>query len=132
MQRSPGSSSRPKADRTVNPSNVVVLRGRISSAPRHRTLPSGTVLVQLEVTTPSVGTTADTAASVPVAWFDPRRSRIPDEGDEVVVVGHARRRFFRAGGVTASRTEVVASQVIDARRRAQVERALEQAAEALR
>jgi single-strand DNA-binding protein len=33
-------------------------------------------------------------------------------GSEVVVAGHVRRRFFRAGGVTQSRTEVVATRVI--------------------
>jgi hypothetical protein len=36
-----------------------------------------------------------------------------------------RRRFFRAGGVTQSRTEVVAAQVIAAKRGRQVERSLE-------
>jgi len=29
-----------------------------------------------------------------------------------VVIGHVRRRFFRAGGVTASRTEIVADKVV--------------------
>ena len=46
------------------------------------------------------------------AWADasPRR--------RVVVVGRVRRRFFRAGGATASRTEVVADRVVPARQRA--------------
>jgi hypothetical protein len=38
--------------------------------------------------------------------------------------GSIRRRFFRAGGATQSRTEVVAEQVIAADRRRQVIRAL--------
>jgi single-strand DNA-binding protein len=30
----------------------------------------------------------------------------------VLVVGHVRRRFFRAGGATQSRTEIVAHKVV--------------------
>jgi single-strand DNA-binding protein len=37
-------------------------------------------------------------------------------GDEVVVVGTVRRRFFRAGGATQSRTEVLADKVVRASR----------------
>ena len=37
-------------------------------------------------------------------------------GDEVLVTGRIRRRFFRAGGVTQSRTEVVATDVVPTRR----------------
>lgn len=41
-------------------------------------------------------------------------------GDAVVVLGRVRRRFFRTGGATASRTELVAERVAAAgeRRRA--------------
>ena len=46
----------------------------------------------------------------------------PAAGAEVVVVGSVRRRFFRAGGATQSRTEVVAEQVVAARRGRDVRR----------
>lgn len=136
MPDHPEPSSPSTDDRSDTPSNIVVLRGRVSSTPRQRELPSGTTLVQIEVTTPAADAPARAAAaagaaSVPVAWFDPGRARVPDQGDEIVVVGHARRRFFRAGGATVSRTEVVASRVIDARRRTQVERALGRVADSL-
>ncbi len=53
------------------------------------------------------------AESVPVAWFEaPAAADGGTVGDEVVVVGRVRRRFFRAGGATASRTEVVATTVL--------------------
>jgi hypothetical protein len=105
--------------------NIALLRGTLSSDPATRTLPSGTGLVQYEVTTDDPGT--GTAASAPVVWLDPP-ARLPRvaKGDEVVVVGHVRRRFFRtASGITASRTEVVADKVVPARPAARVERLLD-------
>lgn len=107
--------------------NRVVLRGRLSSTPQQRVLTSGTVLCSLEVTTD----TPDGAWSVPVAWFDPPASATFDTGDEVVVVGAVRRRFFRTGAGTQSRTEVVAEHVVAARSRRKVERLLEREAQRL-
>ena len=79
--------------------------------PGARELPSGDSLVAYDVTVrpeASAGEAA-TAESVPVAWFDPPAAATAmAAGDDVVVVGRVRRRFFRAGGATASRTEVVA------------------------
>lgn len=107
--------------------NLVVLSGHLSSPPRIRTLPSGSTLLQLEVTTPADG--AMPAASVPVVWFDPPARSGIDAATavetEVTVVGTVRRRFFRAGGATASRTEVVASAVVPARRARRVEQLLD-------
>lgn len=84
--------------------NVVVLRGQLSSEPRQRLLPSGTVLVNWELTTDH----EDTKLTVPVAWFDPpKMASVVTSGDQVVVIGSVRRRFYRAGGTTVSSTEVV-------------------------
>jgi single-strand DNA-binding protein len=106
---------------TVSAHNVVVLRGTLVAEPRVRELPSGSVLVQFDITTRD----DDGTQSVPVAWFEPPPSGVPAEaGDDVVVIGSVRRRFFRAGGATQSRTEVVAEHVISARRGRQVDRAL--------
>ena len=55
--------------------------------------------------------------------------RVLDAGDEVVVVGRVRRRFFRAGGATASRVEVEAEVVARARDRRRVQAALRRATE---
>lgn len=106
---------------TFDATNVAVVQGRLSGAPRRRELPSGSVLVELDVTTRGGGG----SSSVPVAWFDPGiLAASLQAGDEVVVVGYVRRRFFRAAATTQSRTEVVAQRVIVASKRAQVGRAL--------
>ena len=91
--------------------NLVVVRGTLSSDPVRRELPSGDVIHTYEVTVRRSEGRADT---VPVARTG---ERAPDlaAGDAVVVTGVVRRRFFRAGGATASRTEVVADHVIPAR-----------------
>lgn len=103
----------------MNLNNVVVLRGRLSSEPMVRSLPSGDVVTQLELTMPVAGR----ATSVPVALHNDVVGAA--EGDDVVVTGHVSRRFFRAGGSTQSRTEVVASEVIKASKKRTAERAVE-------
>ena len=67
-----------------------------------------------EVTIPASGERR--AESVPVVWpAAPSSAAGLPPDTEVVVVGRVRRRFFRAAGVTQSRTEVVADQVVPAR-----------------
>jgi single-strand DNA-binding protein len=114
------------------PTNLVVLRGRAANAPALRDLPSGNVVAQFDVITPIEGRAATSA--VPVAWTDPSPTDLArvGEGVDVVVVGTVRRRFFRVGGATQSRTEVVTESVIPARRRKQVDAALRAVAEHLR
>jgi single-strand DNA-binding protein len=93
--------------------NVVVLRGQLSSEPRQRVLPSGTVLVNWELTTDH----EDTKLTVPIAWFDPpKTASAVSSGDQVVVIGSVRRRFYRAGGTTVSSTEVVGERMAPAGR----------------
>ncbi len=110
---------------TIDATNVAVVQGRLSGEPRRRQLPSGSVLVELDVTTRGdVG-----SSSVPVAWFDPGSlADTLQEGDAVLVVGYVRRRFFRTAATTQSRTEVVAQRVVGASKRAQVARALDEVA----
>ena len=108
--------------------NVVVVRGSLSSVPTERVLPSGDRLVQLEVTA-RVGD--GEALSVPVAWFTKAVLRL-EAGDEVVVLGKVRRRFFHAGGASASRTEVVADRVVPARQGVRAAACIAEAVERLR
>lgn len=109
--------------------NVVVLRGVLSRAPESRELPSGSQLVAYEVTVRTEGLPTE---SVPVTWLDPpARATTIASGKEVVVVGRVRRRFFRAGGVTASRTEVVAQAVLPATQRKRVDAAVAKAVAAI-
>lgn len=105
--------------------NVVVLQGVLSRPPEERELPSGDRLVAYEVTIRTEGRPTD---SVPVSWFEaPARAAVMEAGAAVVVTGRVRRRFFRTGSGTASRTEVVADAVVPAGRSKQVARALAQA-----
>ena len=98
--------------------NVVVLQGVLASAPETRTLGSGVELVSYEVTIREGGRATD---QTPVVWFSaPASAAKFSAGTEVVVTGRVRRRFFRSGGATSSRTEVVAEAVIPARRRKRV------------
>lgn len=96
--------------------NVVVVRGIISGEPQVRELPGGGSVTQFDISTRVDGR----ASSVPVSVPDAESG--PADGDEVVIIGHVNRRFFRAGGITQSRTEVVAEHVVPARRTATVRR----------
>jgi single-strand DNA-binding protein len=94
--------------------NVAVVRGRCSSPPELRVLPSNQRLAQLQVTARVDGR----AMSVPVSLIDPPAwVEGLDAGDDLVVVGAVRRRFFRAGGTTGSRVEIEAELVCRARDR---------------
>lgn len=106
--------------------NLVVLRGRLARPAALRSLPSGDRLVALEVSMPAEGRRTETA---PVVWPDPPATAVAlDVDQEVVVVGRVRRRFFRAGGATASRTEVVAEVVVPVSQARRVHAALARAA----
>lgn len=106
--------------------NLVVLNGALAADPRHRELPSGTAVAEFDLTTRGSSGTV----SVPVSWPSPTAlAELLHAGDEVLVIGTVRRRFFRAGGTTASRTEVVPLRV--ALRRPERRRALSAAAAAV-
>ena len=105
--------------------NVVVLWGRLTRPAALRSLPSGDQLVELEVSVPNEGGRAETA---PVVWPDaPAVAATFDVDQEVLVVGRVRRRFFRSGGSTQSRTEVVADVVVPAGQARRVKAALSRA-----
>ena len=97
--------------------NVVVLHGAVSSEVDQRALASGVTVWSFDVTTKDAD---DRSHSGPVSWSDPPSGADVPIGSEVVVLGAVRRRFFRIGGSTQSRTEVQAEMVVlggDRRRR---------------
>ncbi len=109
--------------------NLSILVGVLSRAAEVRTLPSGDEVLALELTVRSADRPAE---SVPVSWTGaPARSRGWEAGEELLVVGRVRRRFFRAGGRTQSRTEVVATTAVPIRRAAAAGKALREALAAL-
>jgi single-strand DNA-binding protein len=101
--------------------NTVELRGRISSAPVERELPSGTVITTFRLSVPRAKTPMTSGSTQSVDWVDcaawSARSRRTVggwvAGDEVEVAGALRRRHFRAGEASTSRLEV---EVLSARR----------------
>ena len=96
-----------------NGTNVVVIRGVLARPPDERQLPNGERVLGFEL---RVAVANGRAESVPIAWFGaPTTATDLREGSEVVVVGRVRRRFFRIGAQTQSRTEVVADCVVSTR-----------------
>ncbi len=113
-------------------SNLALLRGTVVGAPRRIPLPNGDIRWSVELAVaadPLVGTAATT---VPVVCHGPSRAadlvERSGDGDALVVVGSVRRRFFRAGGATQSRTEVVVDDVARAGSRPAVRRVVATAA----
>jgi single-strand DNA-binding protein len=104
--------------------NVVVVEGRLSGAAQERVLRSGRRVVGFEL--------AVDGETVPIAWENgPNWAADLVAGDAVVVLGRVRRRFFRVGGATQSRTEVVAERIVVAGQRRRVRALLDRAAAAL-
>ncbi|MEO7572475.1 MAG: single-stranded DNA-binding protein [Acidimicrobiales bacterium] len=102
--------------------NLSILVGVLSRLPDLRVLPSGDEVLSLELTIRPEG---GGAASVPAAWLGaPAAAAGWAEGEELLVIGRVRRRFFRAGGATQSRTEVVVSTAVPTRRAATAEKAV--------
>jgi single-strand DNA-binding protein len=103
--------------------NLVTLQGRLARPAADRLLPSGDRLVGFEVTTEGPEGKAET---VPVVRFGaPASAAALDADEQVLVVGRVRRRFFRAGESTQSRTEVVAEVVLPASQVKRVRTALQ-------
>lgn len=102
--------------------NLALIRGEIRRDPEFVTLATGEEVLVCDITVRGAATPAE---SVPVVWIDPplTASRL-SAGDDVVVVGRIRRRFFRAGGSTASRTELCADRILRARAVARVRAAV--------
>jgi single-strand DNA-binding protein len=106
--------------------NVVVLVGVVTSEITRRQLVGGSEVAQFDLTTRIDDGNKTSSVSVPIAWHDPTAPGIatvaPDAS--VVVIGTVRRRFFRSGGVTQSRTEVVVERVVPMNRTKSVRSAL--------
>ena len=99
--------------------NGVVIQGVVLNAPVERILGSGEFATSFDVVTES----DEGRFTVPVNWITAVKTLL-QEGEEVMVCGSVRRRFYRAGGAVQSRTEVLAKQVLNMRRKVAVKRAL--------
>jgi single-strand DNA-binding protein len=88
--------------------NIAVIVGTVSRDPDIRELSDGAVVAELDVKVVGEGAPAVT---VPVSLLGGPGPGI-GAGAEVIVVGRVRRRFYRAGGATVSRTDVLADAVL--------------------
>lgn len=105
--------------------NLVIVRAVINREPELRVLASGDEVLTFDMT---IRADDGPAESVPVIWTNPPAAAHNFvEGDDVVVLGGIRRRFFRSGGTTASRTELNARQMVPVSARAKVRSALDSA-----
>jgi hypothetical protein len=110
--------------------NLVVVRGECSGPPELRELESGRRLASLAVRAPGPD---GRATSVPVTVWEPA-GWVEDlvEGNDVIVVGSVRRRFFRtAVGGAATRVDVEAAFIGRAGQRRQLDAALRRTQETL-
>lgn len=90
--------------------NMVIVIGKLAKPLQIRALPSGVSLASFDLFVPRADQSADT---VPVALFDAsEQAAYWQSGQELLAIGRVRRRFFRIGGSTQSRTEVVAQLVL--------------------
>jgi single-strand DNA-binding protein len=107
------------------PANEVRLRGRLISVPVERELPSGDVIVTFRLSVGRRARTPLTARSRQSSdWVDcasgaarvRRTVSACAVGDQLLVEGALRRRFYRAQGSAATRLEVEAVRVRRERR----------------
>jgi len=104
--------------------NIAVVYGVVLAKPVERVLATGEFATAFDVVTES----DDGRFTVPVNWVTTVKSLVC-EGDELLVVGRVRRRFYQSGGSVQSRTELLASEVLPARRKAAQKKALISASE---
>jgi single-strand DNA-binding protein len=114
-------SARSRVLRGDSADNTVMLRGRVSSTPVERELPSGALIVTFRISVARARTPMTTGSRQAGDWVDcsawtARTRRVVGgwaEGDYVEVSGALRRRFFRVGSGPSTRVEV---EVLGARR----------------
>ena len=101
--------------------NVVALAGRLTAAPEERTLPSGDVIATFRLSVPRQDTPMSRGSKQTTDWVDcvafaarcRRTVATWKVGDEVMVDGALRRRFYRTPVGATTRLEV---EVLRARR----------------
>jgi single-strand DNA-binding protein len=89
--------------------NLCIIEGAVRGEVSMRLLADGTEVAELDVA-PHEGPGAVTV----VVPSPPAAVRRLEAGQDVLVVGSVRRRFYRSGGATRSVTEVLAEQAVRA------------------
>jgi single-strand DNA-binding protein len=121
VEKAPGRSARSPVLDGDAADNTIELRGRVSSVPVERELPSGAAITTFRISVARARTPMTGGSRQSVDWVDctawsarARRSVAAwTVGDLVEVTGALRRRFFRIGTGPSTRVEV---EVLSARR----------------
>ena len=103
--------------------NVVALQGIIHRQAERKMLDNGVEAIVYDIRFCS----QSGREQVMVVWYDPPTTAPVRIGDEVVVIGRARRRYWRSGEKFGFSGEVVAEAVVLRRQRAKVNRLLDEA-----
>jgi single-strand DNA-binding protein len=112
---------KPSGPSAKGPVNLVSLRGKVTTAPEERELPSGTQVVTVRLSVTREQTPMTSGSKQTTDWVDcsawgakvRRTVRSWQAGDIVELEGSLRRRFSRSETGTATRLEV---EVLSARR----------------
>jgi hypothetical protein len=107
--------------------NIVLLRGVLGAITERET--TGGIVSEVSLRTKSLIGETSVRDDVPLVWTgDGSVFGSPVPGTEVVVSGRVRQRFFRSGGLTVSRTEVVVESLAAVTQRSATRRLTERAA----
>jgi single-strand DNA-binding protein len=109
-----GRAKQDRTDEPPRPANEVRLRGRVSTAPEERVLPSGTLIVTFRVSVAREASPMTNGSKQSSDWVDctawgakvRRATGRWRAGDVVEVEGALRRRFHRGDAGTSTRLEV--------------------------
>jgi len=96
--------------------NIAVVSGVVAGEIDQRTLSSGEQAWSFDLKTGLEGA----AGTVPISWVDPPARTTLSSGDEILVVGHVQKRFFRVGPQTQAKTELLVHTLTQTRSRRRV------------
>lgn len=119
MTRTATRIARGAASERLASTNVALVRGRLVAAPSIRLLARHEKVASFDLAGVVHGRKAVVPVTAPAAELPTM-----EVGEEVTVVGHVRRRFFRVGGRTQTVTEVVAEHVAVGGRAAKLDKLL--------
>lgn len=92
--------------------NLALVIGTLAKEPQFRPVSGNTSVVSFDLQVAQEGQEHDVVPVTLMFSEDPDEEPALLSGHDYVVIGRVRRRFFRVGGTTRSRTEVVAHQVL--------------------
>ena len=91
--------------------NLAIVIGVLTKEPQFRSLSGDTSVASFDLHVNQLGREQDVVPVSLTLGDDPDIEAVLTPGQDLLVIGRVRRRFFRARGATQSRTELVAERV---------------------